>query len=148
MFVMAPTFSLINEGALQPWMNGQIAVGDAYTAAMGPLRDFMFAQVSEKDLGLMTRLAGDPQPANPDAVPTTTLIPAFIISELRTAFLIGFMIFIPFVLIDLVVSAVLTSVGMVMLPPTLVALPFKLLLFIIADGWYLIVESLVGSFNR
>lgn len=147
MFVMAPTFSEVNEIALQPFLNGDIDFSAAVNAALEPLRGFMLRNVDEQDVGLMVRLSGEPQPATEADLPTTTLIPAFVLSELRTAFLIGFIIFIPFLIIDLVVSAVLTGVGMVMLPPALISLPFKLLLFVVVDGWALITESLVGSFN-
>lgn len=146
-FVMAPTFSEVNEVALQPFLNGDIDFSVALEAALQPLRGFMLRNVDEQDVGLMVRLSGEPQPATEADLPTTTLVPAFVLSELRTAFLIGFIIFIPFLIIDLVVSAVLTGVGMVMLPPALISLPFKLLLFVVVDGWALITESLVGSFN-
>lgn len=147
LFVMAPTFSQVNDIALQPFLNGDIDFSAAFDAALGPLRDFMLRNTSEQDIGLMVKLSGEPQPAVEADLPTTTLVPAFVLSELRTAFLIGFIIFIPFLVIDLVVSAVLTGVGMVMLPPALISLPFKLLLFVVVDGWALITESLVGSFN-
>jgi flagellar biosynthetic protein FliP len=147
LFVMAPTMTAINDAALQPFLDGSIEFGQAWDAALEPLRAFMFANTNEQDIGLMVKLSNTPPPATPADLPTTTLIPAFVISELRTAFLIGFIIFVPFLVIDLVVSAVLTGVGMVMLPPALVSLPFKLLLFVVADGWVLITESLVGSFN-
>lgn len=147
LFVMAPTFSVINADALQPFLNGTIDFGTAYDAALEPLRAFMLSQASEADIGLMVKLSGEPPPATPADLPTTTLVPAFVLSELRTAFLIGFIVFVPFLVIDLVVSAVLTGTGMVMLPPALISLPFKLLLFIVVDGWSLLTESLVGSFN-
>lgn len=147
LFVMAPTFSQVNDIALQPFLNGEIDFSTAFDAALGPLRDFMLRNTSEQDIGLMVKLSGEGQPAVEADLPTTTLVPAFVLSELRTAFLIGFIIFIPFLVIDLVVSAVLTGVGMVMLPPALISLPFKLLLFVVVDGWALITESLVGSFN-
>lgn len=146
-FVMAPTFTLINNDALQPFLDGSITFTQAWDAALEPLRAFMLAQTSEQDIGLMVRLSGGVQPETFADLPTTTLIPAFVLSELRTAFLIGFMVFVPFLVIDLVVSAVLTGVGMVMLPPALISLPFKILLFVVVDGWALLTESLVGSFT-
>ena len=114
---------------------------------MEPFREFMLKQVREKDLQLFVDLSGKKTPKKPQDVPTTTLVPAFVISELRAAFLIGFIIFIPFIVIDLVVSAALSAMGMAMLPPSLVSLPFKLLLFVAVDGWYLVVSSLVRSFH-
>lgn len=147
LFVMAPTLAEMNTLALQPFLNGEIDFAAAFNAALEPLRAFMFKQTSEADIGLMVKLSGQALPATPAELPTTTLIPAFILSELRTAFLIGFIIFVPFLVIDLVVSAVLTGTGMVMLPPALISLPFKLLLFVVVDGWALITESLVGSFT-
>lgn len=147
LFVMAPTMSEMNTVALEPFLNGEMDFSTAFNAALEPLRGFMFRQTSEADIGLMVKLSGDTLPATPADLPTTTLIPAFILSELRTAFLIGFIVFVPFLVIDLVVSAVLTGTGMVMLPPALISLPFKLLLFIVVDGWALITESLVGSFS-
>ena len=147
LFVMGPTFSKVNDVAVQPYLNNKISLGSAYDAGVKPLRTFMFKNTDESDLALMTKLSNQPRPAKPDDVPTATLVPAYVLSELKTAFLIGFIIFIPFVLIDLIVSAILTSVGMVMLPPALVSLPFKILLFVVCDGWYLIVQSLVESFR-
>lgn len=146
MFVMKDPFDKVNSIALQPWLNGKMTNSDFFTAASGPLRDFMVANVREKDLGLMVKLSGSPRPATPKDLDLSTLVPAYVISELRTAFLIGFVIFIPFLVIDIVVSAVLSSTGMMMLPPAMISLPFKLLLFVVADGWYLIAESLVHSF--
>lgn len=146
-FVMAPTFSQANDQALKPYLDGRITQGQAVGKAIEPFRTFMLAQVREKDLALFVSMSGDPAPATRADVPTTTLIPAFVISELRTAFLIGFVIFVPFIVIDLVISAALSAMGMVMLPPALISLPFKLLLFVAADGWYLVVESLMRSFR-
>lgn len=145
-FVMAPTFTDANETALQPLMRGEISQEVALERGVEPFREFMLKQVREEDLALFVRLSGDERPENADAVPTTTLAPAFLLSELRTAFLIGFVIFIPFIIIDLIVSAALSAMGMMMLPPVLISLPFKLLLFVAADGWSLVVESLLGSF--
>ncbi len=146
-FVMAPVFKQVNDSALQPFANGQITQEQAFDTGMKPVREFMFKQVREKDLALFVHLAKIDQPQTPDDVPTYTLIPAFIISELKTAFQMGFFIFIPFLIIDMVVASTLISMGMIMLPPALISLPFKLLLFVMVDGWYLIVRSLVTSFN-
>lgn len=146
-FVMAPTFSKANHDAIQPLMKGTITQEQAFDRGIEPFRQFMLKQVREKDLGLFVKLSGKEKPKDMNELPTTTIVPAFVLSELRSAFLIGFIIFLPFLVIDLVVSAALSSMGMVMLPPVLIALPFKLLLFVAADGWYLVVESLVKSFH-
>ncbi len=146
-FVMAPTFDEINETALQPLFAGTITQGEAFDVGQAPLRAFMLEQTREEDLGLFVKLSGMARPGTPDDVPTHVLIPAFIISELKTAFQMGFIIFVPFLIIDLVVSSALLSMGMMMLPPVIVSLPFKVLLFVLVDGWFLIVGSLVGSFN-
>ena len=146
-FVMAPLLQKVNNTALQPYVNGQISQDQAFTLGMAPVRDFMFKQVREKDLALFVHLAKIDQPKTPNDVPTYVLIPAFIISELKTAFQMGFFIFIPFLIIDMVVASTLISMGMIMVPPVLISLPFKLLLFIMVDGWYLIVRSLVTSFH-
>lgn len=147
MFVMAPTISEINAGAIQPMLHGTIKPAAALKAGEAPLETFMLKQTRQKDLGLFIKLSNQPQPKNPKDLKFTTIVPAFVISELRTSFLIGFLIFIPFLVIDLVVSAALSSLGMMMLPPALISLPFKLLLFVAADGWYLVVQSLVRSFH-
>lgn len=147
LFVMAPTFSQVNADAVQPLMKGTISTGDAFDKAQEPFKKFMLKQVREKDLGLFVKLSGKPAPKNREEISIGTLVPAFVLSELRTAFLIGFVIFLPFLVIDFVVSAALSSMGMMMLPPVLISLPFKLLLFVAADGWYLVVSSLVRSFN-
>ena len=120
---------------------------DALSAGSGPLQQFMLAHTREEDIALMTRAANQPNPENPETVPLLTLIPAFMISELRAAFIIGFVIFIPFLVIDLVVSAALMSMGMMMLPPVMISLPFKILLFVLVDGWGLIITSLVNSYQ-
>ena len=146
-FVMGPAFAELNTTALQPYLAGDLNHVQFFNEALGPLREFMLAHTREKDLSLMVKLQELPRPDSQLDIPITTLVPAFVISELRTAFLIGFVIFVPFIIIDLVISSVLSSVGMVMLPPVLVSLPFKLLLFVVADGWYLIVESLVTSYR-
>jgi len=146
-FVMGPVFSEANKEAVQPLLKGTITQEQAFDRGMKPFREFMLEQVREKDLQLFVDLSGKEDPATPADVPTTTLVPAYVISELRAAFLIGFVVFVPFIVIDLVVSAALSAMGMAMLPPSLVSLPFKLLLFVAVDGWYLIVSSLVRSFN-
>lgn len=146
-FVMSPTLSEINDTALQPYMAEQISQGEALEKAVIPLRTFMFSQVRESELHLMTELTLDSEPANEDDIPTMTLIPAFMLSELKLAFQMGFMIYIPFLVIDMIVASILMSMGMMMLPPVIISMPFKLLLFVLVDGWNLIVGSLIKSFN-
>lgn len=146
-FVMAPAIKTINDQAVQPYLNGTISQQDAMSLGEAPLRTFMLKQTREQDLGLFMKLSGQAKPATRDDVPTYVLIPAFTISELKTAFQMGFVMFVPFLIIDLVVSSALLSLGMMMLPPVIVSLPFKILLFVLVDGWYLIIGSLVGSFN-
>ncbi|KTE91983.1 flagellar biosynthesis protein flip [Desulfitobacterium hafniense] len=145
-FVMAPTWNEINTQALQPYMQNQITQAEALQQAEAPLRQFMFEQTREKDLTLFVGLARMEQPQTYGDIPTYVLIPAFVISELKTAFQMGFAIFIPFMVIDMLVASVLMSMGMMMLPPMMVSLPFKLLLFVLVDGWHLVVQSLVTSF--
>jgi len=147
LFVMAPVVSQINDTAVQPYLHGEMTFTEAVDVGQGPLREFMLGQTRESDIALVTRAADRPNPESPESVEMTTLIPAFMLSELRSAFLIGFVIFVPFLVIDLVVSASLMSMGMMMLPPVMVSLPFKLLLFVLVDGWGLVVTSLVGSFG-
>lgn len=146
-FCMAPTFKQINEQAIQPYMQNQISQQDAEELGAKPLRDFMLRQTREKDLGLFINLANMEKPQSPEDVPLYVVIPSFIISELKTAFEIGFLLFIPFLVIDMVVASILMSMGMFMLPPVMIALPFKLLLFVMVDGWYLVVKSLMESFR-
>ena len=146
-FVMAPTFNQIKKDAYDPLQKHQITQTQALDRAQEPLREFMFKQTSEKDLALFVKLAKRPQPKTRADVPTYVLIPAFVISELKTSFEIGFLIFLPFLIIDLVVSTTLMSMGMVMLPPVFISLPFKILLFVLVDGWNLITQSLVQSFH-
>jgi flagellar biosynthesis protein FliP len=148
LFVMAPTLTKINDEALQPMLNGKLDFSHAYDKAQVPLRDFMLNQTRRGELNLFVNASGQKPPSSRDQVPLSTLIPAFILSELKTAFIIGFVIFIPFLIIDLVVSSTLMSMGMFMLPPVLVSLPFKLLLFVMVDGWALVVSSLITSFNH
>ena len=146
-FSMGPTLKEVNERSLQPFSKGQITSALAIQRAEAPMRDFMFKHADDRDLGLFVRLAKLPRPKTRADVPTTVLIPAFIIGELKTAFEIGFLIYIPFLVIDLVVASTLMSMGMFMLPPVLLSLPFKILLFILIDGWHLLAESLVRSFG-
>jgi len=147
LFIMSPVLIEINNTAIQPYLNGTLDVTSAFNVAGGPLRHFMLPQTREEDIALMTRSAGRENPASPDAVPMLTLIPAFMISELRSAFIIGFVIFIPFLIIDIVVASALMSMGMMMLPPVMISLPFKILLFILVDGWGLIITALVQSYG-
>ena len=145
-YVMAPVWQQVHQDALKPLMAKEIDQKEALEKATGPIRDFMISQTREKDLALLVNVAKLDRPANIGEVPTTVLIPSFIISELKTAFQIGFMLYVPFLIIDMVVASVLLSMGMMMLPPIMVSLPFKLMIFVLADGWYLIVGSLVKSF--
>jgi len=145
-FIMAPVFNQVNQKALGPYLDGKIGQTEFLKRAAEPIREFMFHQTRKKDLGLFMRIAGEARPYNKDDVPLTSLVPAFVISELKTAFTIGFLLYVPFLVIDMVVASVLLSMGMMMLPPVMVSLPFKLMLFVLVDGWYLIVGSLVRSF--
>ena len=147
-FVMAPTFNQIKKDAIDPLTHHQIKQSEALKRGEEPLREFMFKQTRTKDLALFVKLSGAKTPPKTRAdIPTYVLIPAFIISELKTAFQIGFLIFLPFLVIDLVVSSTLMSMGMVMLPPVFISLPFKILLFVLVDGWGLVTKSLVQSFH-
>jgi flagellar biosynthetic protein FliP len=145
-FIMAPVWQKINQMALQPYLDQKISSQQALEQAVVPLRDFMFKQTREKDLALFVDVAKLQRPKNPEDIPTSVLIPSFIISEVKTSFEIGLLLYVPFLIVDMVVAAVLLSMGMMMLPPVMVSLPFKLLLFVLADGWYLLVGSLVKSF--
>jgi len=147
LFVMAPTWQRINADALQPYLANQLPADQAFDRGSQPLREFMFKQVRERDLALFIQVGNLPQPQTQADVPTYVLVPAFMISELKTAFQMGFMVLVPFLVIDIVVSSVLMSMGMMMLPPASISLPFKLLLFVMADGWHLIVRSLITSFS-
>lgn len=146
-FVMAPTFSAVKKEAIDPLARGEITQAQAIDRGQAPLREFMFRQTRTQDLALFVKLANLERPRTRADVPTHVLIPAFIVSELKTAFQIGFLIFLPFLVIDLVVSSTLMSLGMVMLPPTFISLPFKILLFVLVDGWDLVTRSLVESFH-
>ncbi|MGK7346783.1 MAG: flagellar type III secretion system pore protein FliP [Candidatus Nitrospinota bacterium M3_3B_026] len=145
-FIMAPVFGKIYQDAFVPFNQERIGAQEAYGNAIAPLRKFMLAQTREKDLALFVELSGVERPETIDDVPTYIVIPAFIISEMRTSFTIGFLIYIPFLVLDMVVASVLMSMGMMMLPPIMISLPFKLMLFVLVDGWYLIVGSLLKSF--
>lgn len=146
-FVMAPTWSKVNDQALQPYLQKKMSLQDAYDKGVEPLREFMFKQTREEDLGLFMKLANIEKPTNRSDVPTHALIPAYAISELRVGFQIGFVLFIPFIIIDMVVASILMSMGMMMLPPAMISLPFKILLFILVDGWHLVINSLMQSFR-
>jgi len=146
-FVMAPTWSRVNQEAIQPYMSNAITLQQAYDRGVVPLREFMLRQTREEDLALFVRLASVDKPQSREDVPLHALIPAYAISELRIGFQIGFLLFIPFLVIDMVISSILLSMGMMMLPPVLISLPFKILLFILVDGWHLVVRSLLESFR-
>jgi len=145
-FIMAPVWQDINTSALQPYLDEQISQQAALKAAVKPIRNFMFTHTREKDLALFVKMAREKRPDNPEDIPTSILIPSFVVSELKTAFIIGFVLYVPFLIIDMVVASVLLSMGMMMLPPILISLPFKLMLFVLVDGWHLLVGSLVQSF--
>ncbi|MDD2050801.1 flagellar type III secretion system pore protein FliP [Pseudomonas putida] len=147
MFIMAPVFDRVNKDALQPYLNEQMVAQEAIAKAQVPLKDFMLAQTRQSDLDLFMRLSKRTDIASPDQAPLTILVPAFVTSELKTAFQIGFMIFIPFLIIDLVVASVLMAMGMMMLSPLIISLPFKIMLFVLVDGWALIMGTLAGSFG-
>ncbi|OGQ94840.1 MAG: flagellar biosynthetic protein FliP [Deltaproteobacteria bacterium RIFOXYD12_FULL_57_12] len=146
-FIMTPVLTTINDTALQPYLKQEISQEQALERAVKPMREFMLAQTREAELGLLVEISGRPAPANHEEIQTMTLIPAFMLSELKKSFEMGFMIYIPFLVIDMVVASVLLSMGMMMLPPVIISLPFKLLLFVLVDGWGLIVGSLVKSFH-
>lgn len=145
-FVMAPTFAELNETALQPLFEGELTQEEAFEEAVVPMKEFMAQHTRERDLALFMGYAGQERPETLEDIPMTSLVPAFVISELKTAFQIGFMIFVPFLVIDMVVASVLMSMGMMMLPPVMIALPFKVLLFVLVDGWHLVVRSLLYTF--
>jgi flagellar biosynthetic protein FliP len=147
LFIMAPTFSTLNETALKPYLAGEISQTEALQKASVPMKDFMYKHTREKDLLLFMNYTKTEKPATYQDIPITVLVPAYAISELKTAFQMGFMIFIPFLVIDMVVASTLMAMGMMMLPPVMISLPFKILLFVLVDGWYLVVKSLLTSFN-
>lgn len=146
LFIMAPVFEKVNQDAVQPYLNDQITVQEGLQKASDPFRKFMMAQTRESDLALFSRISGRESIESPDQVPFTLLMPAFMTSELKTAFQIGFLLFIPFLIIDLVVASVLMAMGMMMLSPLIISLPFKIMLFVLVDGWTLVVGSLAASF--
>jgi len=146
-FIMTPVWNTVNGRALQPYLNEDIAYEEALDVTSAEIKKFMLRQTREKDLALFTRISRSERPQNREDIGLTILIPSFIISELKTAFQIGFMIYLPFLILDMIVASVLLSMGMMMLPPIMISLPFKLLLFVLVDGWYLIVGSLVQSFQ-
>jgi flagellar biosynthetic protein FliP len=146
-FIMAPVWQQVNEEALKPYYEDRITGEEALALASAPVKNFMLKQTREKDLALFVKLSKEKRPEKPADITLPVLIPAFVISELKTAFQIGFLIFLPFFIVDIVVASILLSMGMMMLPPIMISLPFKLLLFVLVDGWYLIVESLVRSFK-
>jgi flagellar biosynthesis protein FliP len=147
LFIMMPLFTKINDNALQPYMAEKIDYKTALREAMAPMRTFMLKQVDEKDIALFVRISKSPIPKNVDDLSNTIIIPAFITSELKTSFIIGFILYIPFLVIDMVVASLLMSMGMMMLPPMMISLPLKLVLFVLVDGWGLIIKELVISFS-
>ena len=146
-FIMAPTFQEVNEQALQPLFDEEIGLEEAYERAAIPFKEFMAKHTRQKDLELFLEYNQAERPQSIEDIPLTTLVPAFALSEIKTAFQMGFMIFIPFLVIDMIVASVLMAMGMMMLPPVMISLPFKILLFILVDGWYLVMKSLLHSFN-
>ncbi len=146
-YIMAPYWSQANDNGLQPYLAGQISQEEALTNVLEPMREFMFRQTRESDLALFVNLSDAPRPESQEDVSTFVLIPAFIISELKTAFQIGFMIYVPFIVIDMIVATTLMSMGMMMLPPVMISLPFKILLFVMIDGWHLLIQSIIVSFR-
>ncbi len=146
-FIMAPTWSKVNDAALKPLMDNKITVKEAYDKGIEPIREFMFRNTREEDMELFVSLSQMPRPKNRNELPTYVLIPSFVLSELRTGFIIGFFLFVPFLMIDMIVSSILMSMGMMMMPPMIISMPFKILLFILVDGWNLIIGSLVRSFS-
>lgn len=146
-FIMAPTWQAVNENALQPYLAQEIGQQEAIERALEPLREFMFRHTRERDLALFMEMSGAGQPYDPNDVPTSALVPAFIISELKSAFQMGFILFVPFLVIDMIVASTLMSMGMLMLPPVMISLPFKILLFVMVDGWHLVVRSLLLGYQ-
>ena len=146
-FIMSPVLNDINGNALQPYLEEQITQEQAFDNALLPMRDFMFNQVGEEELSLLSEITLDQEPFSKEDIPTLTLIPAFMLSEMKKAFQMGFMIYVPFLVIDMIVASILMSMGMMMLPPVIISMPFKLLLFVLVDGWGLVVGSLIKSFS-
>jgi flagellar biosynthetic protein FliP len=145
-FVMSPTINVINESAVTPLINEEVGFGEAIEGAVPPLKNFMLRQTRQKDIALFSSMSKKPVPEEPSELTMSVLVPAFAISELKTAFEIGFLLFLPFLIIDMVVASILLSMGMMMLPPVMISLPFKLLLFVLVDGWNLIIGSMMRSF--
>ena len=146
-YLMAPYWSQANDNGLQPYLAGQISQEEAIDNVVEPMREFMFKQTRESDLALFVNLSESERPATQEDVSTFTLIPAFVISELKTGFQLGFMIYVPFIVIDMIVASTLMSMGMMMLPPVMISMPFKILLFVMVDGWHLLIRSLIISFK-
>ncbi len=146
-FIMSPTITVINENAVQPYIQEEMAFGDAVDGAVPPLKEFMLKQTRQKDISLFAGLSKTKMPETPQELSMSILIPAFAISELKTAFEIGFLLFLPFLIVDMVIASILLSMGMMMLPPVMISLPFKLLLFVLVDGWNLVIGSMMRSFG-
>ncbi|MBM3317128.1 MAG: flagellar type III secretion system pore protein FliP [Candidatus Eisenbacteria bacterium] len=146
-FVMTPTWNAVHDQAVRPYLEGEVSVTEALKTGAVPLREFMLKQTREKDLELFVGMSGRPRPESPAELSLAAIVPAFMISELRTAFQMGFVIYLPFLIVDMVIASVLMSMGMLMLPPAMISLPFKILLFVLVDGWHLVVSSLVASFR-
>ena len=147
-YTMAPTWTQVYDNALSPYMAGRISAGNAWQATVRPMRKFLLAYTREQELSLMVRMAKMERPKNADDIPTRILLPAFMLSEMKTSFQMGVVIYIPFIVVDMIVSSVLMAMGMIMLPPMMISLPFKVLLFVVADGWNLVVASLIKSFSQ
>ncbi len=146
-FVMQPVFTKINDDALQPYLKGTLSHEQAYLVGVEPLREFMLKQTRQKDLALMINSSKMPKPDSAEQLPLSVIIPAFAISELRLAFQMGFLLYLPFLMIDMIIASILMSMGMMMLPPVMISAPFKILLFVLIDGWYIVIDSLIKSFN-
>lgn len=146
-FVMQPVFTKINDDALQPYLKGNLSHEQAYLVGVEPLREFMLKQTRQKDLALMINSSKMPKPDSAEQLPLSVIIPAFAISELRLAFQMGFLLYLPFLMIDMIIASILMSMGMMMLPPVMISAPFKILLFVLIDGWYIVIDSLIKSFN-
>jgi flagellar biosynthetic protein FliP len=146
-FVMAPTWKEVNEKALQPYLAGELGHQEAFVAAAGPVKEFMFRQTRPRDLRLFMQLAEEPRPEDLADIPLHVLVPAFVISELKTAFEMGFMLYIPFLVIDMIVASTLMAMGMLMLPPVMISLPFKVMLFVLVDGWNMVIKSIIAGFH-
>ncbi len=147
LFIMAPTWERVYQDGLAPYMEGKIGAAQAWERSSAPLRGFMLRQTREEELSLMVSMSGMPRPENAEQIPNRILLPAFMLSEMKAAFQMGIVIFIPFIVIDMIISSVLMSMGMIMLPPMTISLPFKVLLFVMADGWNLVIVSLIRSFQ-